>query len=223
MARVAFQGSVAGDNLQFGADYFNSFQEIFNVQAFRFYIHKVQFRNIADKIFSPAKKDDYYLIDINDPSTCTLNIELPAGYYDQLRFVLGVDSLLNVSGAQDGVLDPAKGMFWTWNSGYIMAKLEGTSPASNAINHKFEYHIGGFMGPYNVVKSITINLPYTLAAVSEGESIITVEADPSKWFSGLHDIRIAGYPACTMPGELAWKIAGNYYRMFSVQSVNTQP
>jgi hypothetical protein len=34
-----------------------------------------------------------------------------------IKFLLGVDSLKNVSGIQTGALDPAKGMFWTWNTG----------------------------------------------------------------------------------------------------------
>ena len=58
-----------------------------------------------------------------------LNLYLPEGDYTELQFLLGVDSLHNVSGAQTDDLDPAKDMFWTWNSGYVMAKMEGNSPA----------------------------------------------------------------------------------------------
>ena len=53
---------------------------------------------------------------------------MPAGNYNSLSFLLGVDSMHNVSGAQTGALDPANDMFWTWNSGYVMAKMEGASP-----------------------------------------------------------------------------------------------
>jgi hypothetical protein len=48
-----------------------------------------------------------------------------------IRFLLGVDSARNVSGIQTGALDPARGMFWTWNSGYVMAKIEGSSPSAH--------------------------------------------------------------------------------------------
>jgi len=50
-------------------------------------------------------------------------------------------------------------MFWTWNSGYIMAKLEGTSPVSSQPNNKFEYHIGGFREPVNVVSKVRVAFP----------------------------------------------------------------
>ncbi len=69
-------------------------------------------------------------------------------------FLLGVDSLHNVSGAQTDALDPAKDMFWTWNTGYVMAKLEGNSPSSALVNNKYEFHVGGFSGKYNVLKKI---------------------------------------------------------------------
>ena len=40
---------------------------------------------------------------------------------------LGVDSLRNVTGVQTGALDPAMDMYWTWNTGYVMAKLEAAA------------------------------------------------------------------------------------------------
>lgn len=75
--------------------------------------------------------------------------------YDSITFLIGVDSLHNVSGAQTGALDPVNDMFWTWNSGYVMAKLEGNSSSSPQMNQKFEYHIGGYSGKHNVVKKLS--------------------------------------------------------------------
>ena len=48
-----------------------------------------------------------------------------------------------------GVLDPSGAgadMYWTWNSGYIFFKMEGTSPAATGMGNSFMYHIGGFGG-----------------------------------------------------------------------------
>jgi hypothetical protein len=72
---------------------------------------------------------------------------------------LGVDSIRNVSGIQTGALDPLKGMFWTWNSGYVMAKLEGSSESSNSAGNRFTYHIGGFRPGMNVLKTIDLIIP----------------------------------------------------------------
>lgn len=220
--QLAFQGMVAGDSLLFGSNYSNAFGEMFSVEAFRFYLHKIQFYHSANNNISPSTKDEYFLIDIHDPSANSAELTIEAGAYDRVRFIIGVDSILNVSGAQEGVLDPGKGMFWTWNSGYIMAKLEGQSPSSNAINNKFEYHIGGFSGPYNVIKQVDLSLHYSLIAESGKRSKVLVSADPLKWFKGPYNISINEYPVCIMPGELAWKIANNYVNMFSVESVSRE-
>jgi hypothetical protein len=40
-------------------------------------------------------------------------------------------------------LDVANGMYWMWNSGYIMAKMEGTSNQSGATNKNLKFHIFG--------------------------------------------------------------------------------
>ena len=105
------------------------------------------------------EKNSFHLIDESVPESQSFSLSVPEGNYSSLNFLLGVDSLHNVSGAQTGELDPAKDMFWTWNSGYVMAKLEGNSPSSALVNHKYEFHIGGFSGKYNVLKNIELHFP----------------------------------------------------------------
>ncbi len=61
-----------------------------------------------------------------------------AGVYNQLSLVIGVDSVRNSSGLQEGALDPAYGMFWTWATGYIFFKLEGRTTQ----NQTFGLHVG---------------------------------------------------------------------------------
>jgi hypothetical protein len=62
-----------------------------------------------------------------------------------MEFMIGVDSARNNSGAQTGALDPTNGMFWSWSTGYIMAKFEGTSAQSPAAANALKFHIGGFI------------------------------------------------------------------------------
>lgn len=63
---------------------------------------------------------------------------LQPGVYNQLSLILGVDSLRNSTGLQEGALDPAYGMFWTWATGYIFFKLEGRT----TLNQTFGLHVG---------------------------------------------------------------------------------
>lgn len=63
---------------------------------------------------------------------------------DSLQFTLGVDSIANVSGAMTGDLDPDKGMYWAWHSGYINLKVEGRTGHCGNI----EWHLGGYQYPF---------------------------------------------------------------------------
>jgi hypothetical protein len=196
--------------------YTNPFAENYTVSKFKYYISN--FFLVADKK-NIVVKESYYLVDEKDTLTKSILLKVPAGNYDSLSFLLGVDSLKNVSGAQTGALDPTNDMFWTWNTGYVMAKLEGNSPASTVVNNKVEYHIGGFAGADNVLKKIT--LPLTVNINKDTVTEIIIEADINNWWQMPNDILIAANAVCTNPGALAKKIAANYSKMFSVKKIST--
>lgn len=65
---------------------------------------------------------DYHLVDAEDTASWTVTTTRSAQAY----FLLGVDSLTNVSGAFGGA-STIKGMYWAWNSGYINLKLKGAA------------------------------------------------------------------------------------------------
>lgn len=207
--------------LAFGNNYQNVWGEQYSVSAFRFYISHLQLTSTDSGIVRDVNKDEYFLVNFADSAATVLQLKAIPGTYDQLSFLLGVDSLRNVSGAQTGALDPAKGMFWTWNSGYIMAKLEGNSPASTQVNNKFEYHIGGFSGPDNVLKQLELSFPSGQDVVLQAgkSSELTITADVDTWFSSPNDIKISVNPVCMTPGSLAKRVAENYYKMFTITHV----
>ena len=135
-------------------NYKNELNQDFTISKFKFYISNVSFENTNGAQTAPSTS---FLIDQEDSlSLSTNSISIPSGIYSSLEFILGVDSLHNVSGAQNGALDVLNTMFWTWNSGYIFMKLEGNSSFSNSPGHFFEYHIGGFKEPYNAIRKIKL-------------------------------------------------------------------
>lgn len=101
-------------------------------------------------------KKKHHLIDINNPLTTIWQLDSIEGDFDEIKFQLGIDSLTNVSGALAGDLDPTKGMYWTWQSGYINFKIEGNYLDSNQVNDVFEYHLGGYLPPFQTVQNISI-------------------------------------------------------------------
>ena len=95
------------------------------------------------------------MIDATDSNSFII-LENEFFMYDEIRFNIGVDSLTNVSGIFEGDLDPANGMYWTWQSGYINIKLEGTSRLCPARKNKFYWHIGGYTPPFNLLRKVAL-------------------------------------------------------------------
>jgi MbnP len=197
--------------------YTNPFGEKYTISRLQYYISNVLIDNIHK---NSVEVNGYHLIDESKPESQVFNVSIPGATYDAINFLIGVDSLHNVSGAQTGDLDPTKGMFWTWNSGYVMAKMEGNSPASKLVNNKFEYHIGGFSGPNNVLKEIHLDFPGKSFQFDEGKSYaIIIYADINTWWQATHNIKIAEHANITSPGEIARDISENYANMFHIEKI----
>jgi hypothetical protein len=100
--------------------------------------------------------DRYHLIDIENANTTALSFPIPPFFYaDSISFLLGIDSVTNISGIMDGDLDPLNGMYWAWNSGYINMKIEGITPKCPGRNNLFQFHIGGYQAPYQTAQNIS--------------------------------------------------------------------
>lgn len=130
-----------------------------------------------------AAEESYHLLDFSDPSSTSIHLkDVPAGAYTGIQITFGVDSARNVSGAQTGALDPANGMFWSWNTGYIMIKAEGSSPQSG--NGAFSYHLGGFSGENNCISVRSFNFPNGDAIQVDNNEQLTVNmaANPARLF-----------------------------------------
>ena len=208
---VRFNHIVGGQPLQTGGKvYYNDFGEPFTVQKFRYYIHQLSYTDSKGNTYTAPEA--YYLVDEADSASKQLLLPATAGAISSLHFIIGVDSIDNVSGAQAAALDPARGMFWAWNSGYIFAKLEGRSDSSHAPGHYYSFHVGGYKTADNALREV--NLPLN-GAWRTGASI-TISADILKWFHAMHSIRISQAPVCHQPGAPARQLADNYSTMFGI-------
>jgi hypothetical protein len=193
--------------------YKNSYQEDFKISKFSYYISNIVLFKKGKKAY---KHKGFYLVNHAIDSSRTIEFELPINSYDSLGFMIGVDSARNVSGSQTGALDPINGMFWAWNTGYIMQKIDGTSSKSNLVNNKIEYHLGGFKQPYNVNKQQVFSFKNdTLYIDQNTKSTILINVALDKFWKGEHPNSIALTPICASPGELAMQLSQNFYGMFS--------
>lgn len=115
------------------------------ITQLKYYLHNIQLYLNQQLVYTLP--ETYYLLDLENPSS--LQFDLPTGVtYDRVAFGIGVDSLTNAQGVSGGALDPMHGMYWTWQSGYINFKLEGTSALCSSRGQEFQFHIGGFLGAY---------------------------------------------------------------------------
>jgi hypothetical protein len=178
-------------------NYITSLGDTLSVSRLRFYISSVQLIFGDGKIFN--EKNSYHLIDVEEAETLKLKLKnIPEGKITNLKFNIGVDSTASVSGALDGDLDPIKGMYWAWNSGYINAKLEGKSNQCKTSHNEFEFHIGGYLSPNKTASNPTI----------------VVLSDVAYWFN---DISLQKNNSIVTPGSNAVKMADRYAKMFSIE------
>ncbi len=211
-----FKHKVGDKNLHlFTETYENSFGETFTINKFKYYISKIVLFDSDAKQY--AFPNNYYLIDAADSASKSISVFTTAKRIASIQFLIGVDSIKNVSGVQTGVLDPMNGMFWTWNSGYVFAKLEGVSTAAKVPGNLFSQHIGGFKNGENATRQIMLTVDSWQLT---GKNLITIEADINKWFQSTHTIKISQHPICHSPGELAMQFADNYANMFSISTTN---
>ena len=169
---IKFNNQVEGKNLILNsATYQNGSGEAFIVSRFNYFISNLilQRDDGTEITFS-----DYYLIRQSDANSLTVRLkEVPAGNYKQIRFRLGVDSLRNLSdlSAQTGALDVAgygdDNMYTGINYGFVILKLEGTSPVAPIQPdnvRRYSYLVTGFGGGIrgrtpNNTRLISLSLP----------------------------------------------------------------
>lgn len=121
------------------------------IDALKFYISNVSLWQ--DQVMVGQDQNTAHLIDVFDSSSSQIQLSLSHNVqFNRIKFNLGIDSLSNVSGALSGDLDPTKGMYWTWQSGYINLKIEGH------FEKNFQYHIGGYLLPNNALQEIQLEL-----------------------------------------------------------------
>jgi len=125
------------------------------------YLTNFKFYNQTELVFVDANQ--VHLVDLLDPSPIQFNIPTNQ-IYNRVEFNIGVDSSTSVAGILTGDLDPRKGMYWAWQSGYINFKLEGILNAK--VQQAFQYHIGGYAGKLNAIQTkafeVYPNNKYTL-------------------------------------------------------------
>ncbi|MBX2940466.1 MAG: hypothetical protein KF880_10385 [Ferruginibacter sp.] len=189
--------------------------EEYTIKKLRYYFSNFKFPG------NPTLEDadNYQLID--QARSTSFSIPVLPGKYTHIEWLLGIDSLRHCSGAQEGALDPMNDMFWTWNTGYVVFKLDGTSTSSTADRNRIEHHIGGFRFGQNVSTPLSFELPNDrpLEITAGKTTEITLHLNLDRYWKSKETILIARESVCTVPDALARKIASNFPYLFEIEDI----
>jgi len=166
-----------------------------SVSVCKFYVSNLVFLANGKPVYELA--DSYFLIDFSSESSWYRNVEIPETCrFDQFGFTLGIDAQTNEKGIGEGDLDPSRGMYWAWQSGYINLKLEGIRNGKS-----FELHLGGFQDPFLACQSVIL---------PAGTDSIAVFVDPWRFLQNVpeENLRVMS------PGEKAVALSKLAINMF---------
>jgi hypothetical protein len=200
----------------------------FTISRLQYYISNIVFTRTNGQQHIVPRANSFFLVRQSSDSSRNIVLNIPDGVYSSVSFLVGIDSLTSTLPIEQrkGVLDPGmdmaagEGMYWTWNSGYIFFKMEGSSPAIPADKtgfREFEYHIGGYGGfnspTINNIRRIAFDLPATgpLRVRSHQQAIVHIRFEASHVFDQL-DLNKHHHIMLT---PISTQIANNYAVAFT--------
>lgn len=200
--------------------------DVLKVSTFEYYLSNIQFKKADGTVY--AAPDTYFLVDQAKPQSWRFSVPgVPAGDYTGVSFIVGVDAQktgltdpITFTGKFDA-LNPANNMYWTWNSGHIFLKLEGTVIPAGGTAKPLTCHIGGYAAPYNAIVTAAPTLPGVVLPVRAGRSPeLYLQADVLRMFDGSTQIPLGTFTGTHMPSAASVAVAQNYAAsMFSIQRV----
>ncbi|MDY0904940.1 MbnP family protein [Pedobacter sp. CFBP9032] len=219
---LEFEHQVNGAALNLNTTtYKNAKGEDFKINVFKYYVSNVKLSKTDGTTY--LVPESYFLIDESKPSSKLITVNnVPTGDYTKIEYTIGVDYARNFAGAQTGALDPVNGMFWTWNSGYIFVKLEGTSPQSKAQNNALTFHIGGVLDPNNTIRTYVteINSANPLRIRTDSKPDMHFIVNAASLFTGTTDVSFTTLNF-TMGGANSVIVADNYAKgMFRLDHIH---
>lgn len=177
-----------------------------HINKFRFYLSNFQFYYLGKPIETIEQN---YLIHADTADKITLSLATPKNaVFDSLVFLIGIDSAKHEHGIQGGALDPLNGMYWTWQSGYINIKTEGTYTYLNNVQ-PFQWHIGGYRWPYSSTQ--------WLSCRTQINTDIHLDIDLFKFVQS--SFKLAPNNIMS-PGKLALQLSNNFKQCILIQSAS---
>jgi hypothetical protein len=183
--------------------YFSFSKDTLQIESFRFYVSNIKLILKDNSVIS--EDNSYHLVDLEEPNSQLIYLPIKSDLeIKKVVFYFGIDSTSSVSGALSGDLDPSKGMYWAWQSGYINFKIEGKSSSCKTRNNAFQFHVGGYLSPNYAIRSIELE---------SKNSDFDIDVDLSRLFN---QIRLSETNSVMIPGSKAMDLADKAKLMFLI-------
>jgi hypothetical protein len=203
---IDIQATFNGKSIVKNSWYKTAQKDSIQFKKIQFYLTDFKIMTIENNIISIDSSN--FLIDLFKAETLKQELkESVLKNIKEISFNIGVKDSLNTIGALAGNLDPSKGMYWSWQSGYINFKIEGNSPSCKTRKNKFQFHIGGYKNPYKTTKRVYFKVENT------AKESITIHINIANFFD---QIDLKNENQIMIPGEKARKIAEILPKLFSI-------
>ena len=190
--------------LEFHKQYITSNKDTIALETFKCYISSIQIHYNDNSIFT--EKDSYHLLDLENPNSLHFPITKSNDkIITKITYNIGIDSLTSTSGAMSGDLDPTKGMYWAWQSGYINMKMEGKSSSCKTRKNEFQFHIGGYLKPNYAMRKVELE---------PKNSNLDITIDVAELFSA---INLSVTNSIMIPSKKAMELADYSIKMFKIE------
>lgn len=204
---VAFAIKFGNKPLELQKKYLSENRDTLEIDLFKCYVSNFHIEYADGSQFH--NDSTAYLLDFENPKSFLIPIckkrEAPV---KKISFLIGVDSIASVSGALSGDLDPTKGMYWAWQSGYINMKIEGKSSSCKTRKNEFTFHIGGYLQPNCALRKIEFYPKL------QTNSKIPITIDTAVLFSKL---QLTATNTVMIPGQKAMELADYCVEMFKIE------
>lgn len=232
---IEFDNQAGSSALVLGNEYTTAAGEKIRLTTFNYFVSNFSLIKSDGTEYIVPKDECYFLVKHDDPASREIKLKnVPAGDYKELRFTVGVDSAKSVSpiAERTGALDPAgaaNGHYWSWNSGYIFMKMEGTSPAApvepSTGERIFQYHVGLFGGynskTLNNLKKMNLVAPAEAAKVRQDHEAphFHLFVDALQVFTSPNNVKIADKPY-SHGDAFSATLSANYADMFVIDHIH---
>lgn len=175
------------------------------ISSLRVYLHTIQLEREGRVVWSSGK--EHFLLDVFEKEPAEIVMATSElSKCDHISFVIGVDSMLQTTGAHSGALDPIHGMYWTWQSGYIGWKFEGEELSAGQ-STAIQWHVGGYRAPYQTKRTARLKIGEVRGSIQ-----CSIQIDQL-----LHDWRSIVPAEVMSPNDSAKLLADRFKTCFQIQ------